>query len=150
MTGRPWQPHPEPGTAHLLAAGLLGAVRAGVALAEGAIDAFAHPERALARAREAAEGVGEIVWAGLNPAPETPLNVPIGPHRRFVGVTAELEDFKSVKNTFGGTVNDVVLAVVAGRAAHLPDLPREAHGGRGDARAGTGIGADRGRAPSRR
>ncbi|MCW3019355.1 MAG: acyltransferase, partial [Solirubrobacterales bacterium] len=110
ITGRPWQPHPEPGTAHLLAAGLLGAVRTGVALAEGAIDALAHPERALARAREAAEGVGEIVWAGLNPAPETPLNVPIGPHRRFIGVTAQLEDFKAVKNAFGGTVNDVVLA----------------------------------------
>jgi diacylglycerol O-acyltransferase / wax synthase len=113
-SGRSWQPHPEPGTAHLVAAGLIGAVRAGVALAEGAIDAFAHPERALARAREAAEGVGEIVWAGLNPAPQTPLNVPIGPHRRFVGVTARLEDFKFVKDAFGGTVNDVVLAVVAG------------------------------------
>ena len=91
-----------------------GAARTGIALAEGALDALAHPERALARAREAAEGVGEIVWAGLNPAPETPLNVPIGPHRRFVGVTSQLEDFKIVKNAFGGTVNDVVLAVVAG------------------------------------
>ena len=113
-SGRPWQPHPEPGTAHLVAAGLVGAVRAGVALAEGAIDAVSHPDRALARAREAAEGVGEIIWAGLNPAPQTPLNVPIGPHRRFVGVTARLEDFKFVKDAFGGTVNDVVLAVVAG------------------------------------
>jgi hypothetical protein len=62
----------------------------GVALAEGAMDAIAHPERALARVREAAEGIGEIIWAGLNPAPETPLNVPIGPHRRFVGVTSQL------------------------------------------------------------
>ncbi len=113
-SGRPWQPHPEPGTAHLLAAGLTGAVRTGVTLVEGALDAIAHPERALAFAREAAEGVGEIIWAGLNPAPETPLNVPIGPHRRFVGVTSQLEDMKFVKNTFGGTVNDVVLAVVAG------------------------------------
>jgi diacylglycerol O-acyltransferase / wax synthase len=113
-SGRPWQPHPEPGTVHLVAAGLIGAVRAGVALAEGAIDAVSHPERALGRAREAAEGVGEIIWAGLNPAPQTPLNVPIGPHRRFVGVTARLEDFKFVKDAFGGTVNDVVLAVVAG------------------------------------
>jgi WS/DGAT/MGAT family acyltransferase len=113
-SGRAWQPHPEPGTVQLVAAGLLGAMRAGVALAEGAIDALAHPERALARAREAAEGVGEIIWAGLNPAPETPLNVPIGPHRRFIGVTARLEDFKTVKDAFGGTVNDVVLAVVAG------------------------------------
>jgi WS/DGAT/MGAT family acyltransferase len=113
-SGRPWQPHPEPGTVQLVAAGVTGAMRAGVALAEGAIDALAHPERALARAREAAEGVGEIIWAGLNPAPETPLNVPIGPHRRFIGVKCRLQDFKTVKDAFGGTVNDVVLAVVAG------------------------------------
>ncbi len=113
-SGRPWQPHPEPTTASLLAAGLIGAARTGAALVEGALDALAHPERAMSRAREVAEGVGEIIWAGLNPAPETPLNVPIGPHRRFVGVTAGLDDFKTVKNAFGGTVNDVVLAVVAG------------------------------------
>jgi diacylglycerol O-acyltransferase len=113
-SGRPWQPHPEPSTTHLLASGLAGAVRTGFSLAEGAMDALAHPERALTRAREAAEGVGEIIWAGLNPAPETPLNVPIGPHRRFVAVTSQLDDLKTVKNTFGGTVNDVVLAVVAG------------------------------------
>ena len=113
-SGRPWRPHPEPGAVHLVAAGLLGALRAGVAIADGAIEALTHPERALARAREAAEGVGEIIWAGLNPAPETPLNVPIGPHRRFVGITSQLEDFKTVKNAFGGTVNDVILAVVAG------------------------------------
>jgi diacylglycerol O-acyltransferase / wax synthase len=112
--GRAWQPHPEPGTAELLAAGLRGAVRAGIDLAEGAIDALAHPDHALSRAREAAEGIGEIVWAGLNPAPETPLNVPIGPHRRFFGIASRLEDFKLVKNAFGGTVNDVVLAVVTG------------------------------------
>ncbi|HLL91862.1 MAG TPA: wax ester/triacylglycerol synthase family O-acyltransferase [Solirubrobacteraceae bacterium] len=113
-SGRPWQPHPEPGAAHLVAAGLYGAARAGLTLIEGAVDVLAHPERALTHAREAAEGIGEIVWAGLNPAPETPLNVPIGPHRRFVAVNSQLEDFKTVKNAFGGTVNDVVLAVVAG------------------------------------
>jgi diacylglycerol O-acyltransferase len=113
-SGRAWQPHPEPGAAELVAAGLRGAVRAGIELAEGAIDALAHPEHALARAREVAEGIGEIVWAGLNPAPETPLNVPIGPHRRFVAVASSLDDFKAVKNAFGGTVNDVVLGVVAG------------------------------------
>src|SRR5882757_1640139 len=113
-SGRPWKPHPEPNSAELVAAGLRGAVRGGIELAEGAIDALAHPEHALARARETAEGVGEIVWAGLNPAPETPLNVPIGPHRRFFGIGSKLEDFKTVKNAFGGTVNDVVLAVVTG------------------------------------
>jgi diacylglycerol O-acyltransferase / wax synthase len=114
QSGRAWQPHPEPGTAELLTAGLRGALRTGVKLADGVFDALAHPDHAFARAREVAEGVGEIVWAGLNPAPPTPLNVPIGPHRRFVGIASSLDDFKLVKNTFGGTVNDVVLAVVAG------------------------------------
>jgi WS/DGAT/MGAT family acyltransferase len=50
----------------------------------------------------------------LNPAPRTPLNVPIGPHRRFENVRASLDDFKTIKNALGGTVNDVVLTVVAG------------------------------------
>jgi WS/DGAT/MGAT family acyltransferase len=113
-SGRAWRPHSEPGAAELLTAGLRGAMRAGIELVEGAIDALSHPDQALARAREAAEGLGEIVWAGLNPAPQTPLNVDIGPHRRFVGIASSLQDFKAVKNAFGGTVNDVVLAVVAG------------------------------------
>jgi diacylglycerol O-acyltransferase len=113
-SGRAWKPRPEPDTVELVTAGLRGAVRAGVEMVGGAVSALTHPERTLERAREAAEGIGEIVWAGLNPAPSTPLNVEIGPHRRFVGIAAQLEDFKLVKNALGGTVNDVVLAVVTG------------------------------------
>jgi diacylglycerol O-acyltransferase len=112
--GRPWQPHREPHTVELLAAGLRGAAKAGFELVGNTLEALTHPDRALASAREAAEGVGEIVWAGLNPAPPSPLNVDIGPHRRFVGVGSSLDDFKLVKNAFGCTVNDVVLAVVTG------------------------------------
>src|SRR2546429_9645817 len=63
---------------------------------------------------EALEGVGEIAWAFVDSAPDTPLNLKIGPHRRVVWTRSELEDFKRIKNAFGGTVNDVVLAVVAG------------------------------------
>jgi diacylglycerol O-acyltransferase / wax synthase len=112
--GRPWQPHREPNSVELLAAGLRGAAKAGLELVGNTLEALTHPDRALASAREAAEGVGEIVWAGLNPAPPSPLNVDIGPHRRFVGVGSSLDDFKLVKNAFGCTVNDVVLAVVTG------------------------------------
>ena len=64
--------------------------------------------------REAAEGLGEVVWAGLNPAPDVPLNVQIGPHRRVCWLQSRLADFKEIKNALGGTVNDAVLAVVAG------------------------------------
>ncbi len=50
----------------------------------------------------------------LNPAPATPLNVEIGPHRRSASCATGSTDFKQVKNAFGGTVNDVVLTVVSG------------------------------------
>ena len=55
-----------------------------------------------------------MAWAGLNPAPPSPYNEPIGPHRRFTWVRASLRDIKAIKDSLGGTVNDVVLATVAG------------------------------------
>ena len=54
-----------------------------------------------------------MIGAGLS-APATPFNVEIGPHRRFAFVRADLDELKRVKNEHGGTVNDVVLSVVAG------------------------------------
>src|SRR5215208_481215 len=83
-------------------------------IASGLFKAARDPAGTARAAREAAEGIGEIVWAGLNPAPETPLNVPIGPHRRVWWTRASLDDFRAIKNAVGGTVNDVVLAVVSG------------------------------------
>jgi len=82
--------------------------------------AAAQPGRTLAEARDMLEGVGEIALAGLtSPAPDTPLNLTIGPHRRVAFVPAALDDFKQIKDAFGGTVNDVVLAVVAGAMARF-------------------------------
>ena len=112
--GAPWTPEPEPGAAAVVAAGALGAVRGGLRAATRAVEVAARPKATLAATREAAQGVGELAWAILNPAPATPLNVEIGPHRRYVGVRNDLERFKEVKNQFGGTVNDVVLTVVSG------------------------------------
>ena len=44
----------------------------------------------------------------------TPLNRPIGPHRRFDWHRMPLAEIKAVKNALGGTLNDVVLATVSG------------------------------------
>jgi WS/DGAT/MGAT family acyltransferase len=110
----PWTPQREPSGPELLLRGARGVVRTGLELSERAVRAATHPERTLTAGLEALEGVGEIAWAGLNPAPATPLNVEIGPHRRFIGVRNRLADFKLVKGAFGTTINDVVLSVVAG------------------------------------
>ncbi len=113
----PWRPHHEPSGAQLVAAGVKGIVGTSVGLAARAVGAAARPASSLGLMRDAAEGLGELVWAGLNPAPETPLNVPIGPHRRYVIVRQELAQYKEVKDALGGTVNDVVLTVVSGALA---------------------------------
>jgi diacylglycerol O-acyltransferase len=113
----PWEPHREPSAAELVAAGVRGAARTTAELVTRALGAVARPTTTLGTLRDAAEGLGEIVWAGLNPAPETPLNVETGPHRRFAVVRQELADYKEIKDVLGGTVNDVVLTVVSGALA---------------------------------
>jgi diacylglycerol O-acyltransferase / wax synthase len=112
--GEPWTPAPEPSQADLVAEGVKGLVRTPVDLAGRALGALVRPGRTAGQARHAAEGIGEIVWAGLNPAPDVPLNTSIGPHRRVWWTQRRLDDFKAIKNALGGTVNDVLLAVVAG------------------------------------
>jgi diacylglycerol O-acyltransferase len=113
----PWRPRPEPSEAELLLAGIRDAAGKGAALLNRLLAAGGQPARTLQRLRDAAEGVGEIVWAGLNPAPETPLNVEIGPHRRFAVVRQRLEDYREIKSAVGGTINDAVLTVVSGALA---------------------------------
>ncbi|HET9094407.1 MAG TPA: wax ester/triacylglycerol synthase family O-acyltransferase [Solirubrobacteraceae bacterium] len=110
----PWTPRPEPSAVELLAAGARDAANALAGMTSRALAAAGQPSRSLGVLRDAAEGLGELVWAGLNPAPMTPLNVPIGPHRRYRVVRQRLADYKTVKNRLGGTVNDIVLTVVAG------------------------------------
>src|SRR3954464_3903306 len=110
----PWTPQPEPSDAELIAEGVKGVVRRPFSLVGKAVESVQKPGRTVSSVREAAEAIGEVLWAGLNPAPDFPLNTSIGPHRRLTNVPASLEDFKVVKRAFGGTVNDAVLAVVAG------------------------------------
>ncbi|MBW8059599.1 MAG: wax ester/triacylglycerol synthase family O-acyltransferase [Solirubrobacterales bacterium] len=109
-----WVPQPEPTTAELVARGASDAVAAPLRLAERGVAAVRHPETAARRLAEALEGIGEVVGAFADPAPDVPLNQQIGPHRRFVWARSELATLKRIKDTLGGTVNDVVLAVVAG------------------------------------
>ena len=62
--------------------------------------------------------------------PKTSFNRALTPHRSFVMSSLPLDDFKAVKNAFGTTINDVLLAVCAGglrryleRHGELPDRP---------------------------
>src|SRR3954462_5318981 len=109
-----WTPQPEPSQAELVAEGIKGMLRAPTDLAGRAIGALQRPTQTVEAARESVEALAEVAWAGLNPAPDVPLNTPIGPHRRVWWVRSRLDDFKEIKNALGGTVNDVVLTLVSG------------------------------------
>ncbi len=105
-----WVPRPEPSAAELAAASATEATRELVELPVRALGALTDP----ARLRRVAERVGGEALSLVRPAPPSPLNAKIGPHRRVAFADAQLEDLRLVKQAFGGTVNDVVLAVVAG------------------------------------
>ncbi len=109
-----WVASPRPSGAELLARGAGEVAAAPFKLAKRAAAVARNPEATAKRAATALGGVGEVAWNFANPAPEVPLNVPIGSHRRFVWVRSDLKDFKRIKDELGGTINDVVLTVVTG------------------------------------
>jgi WS/DGAT/MGAT family acyltransferase len=112
--GDRWLPRPLPSRAQLLGEALVERATAPGEITRTMRAIVRGPRRILEGVRDAAVGVGALAWAGLNPAPPSPYNKPIGPHRRFTWVRADLNDLKAIKDALGGTVNDVVLATVAG------------------------------------
>jgi WS/DGAT/MGAT family acyltransferase len=109
-----WLPRPTPGAAKLLADEAWRRATLPLELIRAGRRALASPAGALAGGRETVTSLREMLGAAFSSATPTPLNVPIGPHRRFDWTRFDLAAVKEVKNRLGGTVNDVVLAVVAG------------------------------------
>jgi diacylglycerol O-acyltransferase len=106
---RAWFPRPEPSGAALLADALAERSRAPLGAVRTGLDVLTHPDRTVG----ALAGLGSVLRTGVAGAPRSPLNVKIGPHRRFTWVDADLQDLRTIKSKLGGTVNDVVLAVVS-------------------------------------
>jgi WS/DGAT/MGAT family acyltransferase len=111
-----WVAKPEPSSAELLGEALLERATTPAEVVRGARALLRAPRHAVRAAADALEAAGAFAKAGLG-APQSAFNVDIGPYRRFATVRADLDELKRIKNAAGGTVNDVVLAVVAGALA---------------------------------
>ncbi len=111
---RRWLPRPLPSRGQLLAEALIERATVPAEVVRGVRSVFRAPRRIAGAAVGALAGVGAMAWAGMNPAPPCPYNTPIGPHRRFTWTRVSLADVKAIKNSLGGTVNDVMLAIVTG------------------------------------
>jgi diacylglycerol O-acyltransferase len=108
-----WVPQPEPSDSQLLAEALLERSTSPAEVLRGARSLVRGPRQLASAAGSVLAAAGSLAGASVA-APPSPYNVTIGPYRRFAEVRADLGEFKRVKNEHGGTVNDVVLAVVTG------------------------------------
>jgi len=104
----PYLPRPLPSGAKLLADALVERTIEPREILRGVRRATRAPREALSQVA----GLTTLAWTSRR-APDTPLNVPIGPHRRYDWLDADLERVKQVKNALGGTINDALLTVVA-------------------------------------
>jgi WS/DGAT/MGAT family acyltransferase len=109
-----WVPRPLPTGAQLLADALMERATVPGEMVRGVRAVLRGPRVVAGQLARSLGALGELAMTGLQPAPPTPFNVPIGPHRRFTWVRGDLAEFKAVKNALSGTVNDVVLTVVSG------------------------------------
>ncbi|MEX0665853.1 MAG: wax ester/triacylglycerol synthase family O-acyltransferase [Acidimicrobiia bacterium] len=121
----PWEPEPAPTPARLLIDTARGMVESTGAVARTARTALEVPRRAAERIGSLARQMSTLADGALV-APKTSLNNPVvGRTRRFGTVSVPLDDVKIVRRAFGGTVNDAVLAGVAGGLARLLDTRGE-------------------------
>src|SRR3989442_12794596 len=98
-TPEPWSPRRQPSRARLMVdAGLRRAAQPGTAL-RVALDAARAPRAALHDVAEAAGGLAQPVWPAFDPVSRTPLNVGVGPHRRFDWTAIGGLDLKAVNRT---------------------------------------------------
>lgn len=113
--GPRWVPRPHPGRGELLRDEVLHRISAPVtSAADALLGAVRKPREASAQLADSADAMWQALDAGLHVHGTTPLNQPIGTHRRIDWCVLELGGVKEIKQQLEGTVNDVVLAVVAG------------------------------------
>jgi WS/DGAT/MGAT family acyltransferase len=109
-----WEPKREPGALALVAGAVTELATRPTAVVDTARTAVRDVRATVGTVAELAGGVLSQVKVLARPAPDSPLNVPIGEQRRFGMADTALEDYRRVRRTHGGTVNDVVLATVSG------------------------------------
>jgi WS/DGAT/MGAT family acyltransferase len=109
-----WTPTKAPGTAALMVGAVTDFVRRPTQALDTARSAVVDARATASKVASVASGILQSARTMARAAPSSPLNATIGEQRRFGMAKTELDDYKRVRKAHGGTVNDVVLATVAG------------------------------------
>jgi WS/DGAT/MGAT family acyltransferase len=130
-----WRPTPEPSGLELVAGAVGDWVRRPGAVVDAVRGGVGDVRRSAGRLAGAAGGMFAMAKTVARTAPSSPLNVEIGEARRFGTADTDLDDYKAIRKAHGGTVNDVVLATVAGALREWLMTRGEAVGGQSVIRA---------------
>lgn len=124
----PWTPRRSPSGSRLVRGAFADSVFRPSTLAQTGRSAVGHLAR---RAETVAHRAGAVAGALTNHehVPRSPLDAPLSQQRRFVTLATDLEDYRRVREAHGGTINDVVLATIAGGLRHWLMARRESLGG---------------------
>ena len=109
-----WLPRPAPTPLELLSDAVYRFAALPIELAKNAQELWRQSGDPRSDLRAGLRALRDTVSTNLARPSATPLNQPIGPHRRFDWHDMDLAAVKRVKDSLGGTLNDVVLATVAG------------------------------------
>lgn len=113
----PFMPRPAPTRSELLLDAAKHYAEIPGNLVKGLLPMIREPQKAVSEASAVLRSAAKLAsWA--TPSSATPLNGPIGPHRRIDWLTLSLADVKAVKNAIGCSLNDVVLGAVTGAVRH--------------------------------
>lgn len=104
----PWEPEVQPTPLGLLTRALVERATEPTEIVRSVRSAVRQPRALLERVVATTASVGRV--ASL--APKLPWNAPISRHRRFEIVRVPLDQVKTIKDTLGCTLNDVVLTAV--------------------------------------
>lgn len=107
-----WMPRPEPGFVDLAVGAVTEAVGRPGEVVENVRAAAVDARASLRKLTGVLGGVCSVLGTALPPVSGGPLNSSTSPQRRFAAARARLDDLRAIRQEHGGTVNDVVLAVL--------------------------------------
>jgi len=110
----PEVPEQPPTRAQLVTEAIRDQISDGVGLMRSTFRALRKPRDTARALIDLAAGSASLAASIIRPAPPSSLNNQLGSGRRYALGRASLNDVKLLKERFGATVNDAVLASVAG------------------------------------